>query len=992
MAAALPSPARLLFPRQTDSSSGSSGGTTDSNGNPSTGDQFLDLISSPFDSEFYSKSFVSAVIFSFALGAIVLLGFCFVRPYNNVVYAPRAKHADSKHAPPPIGKGLFGWIKPLYQVKEQELVERCGLDAAVFMRFSRMMRNMFLALAVVGCGILIPTTLVSSDGDLSTGAGFLQRLTPTYGTSYWAYVVVAYIFDAIIFFFLWRNYGAILRLRRQYFESKDYQRSLHSRTLLLTDIPSELRSDDGIVKITEQAKATGDTPRAAIARNVKELPDMIEDHEEAVKDLEKVLAKYLSNPDKLPATRPTCKAKKNDMGFTKGQQVDAIEYLSARIKTLETQIKEVRLTIDKRNALSYGFATYENIPAAHDVAYVTRKKSPQGTSIILAPKPNDLIWKNLPMLKKERNWQNFINNLWVALLTVAWIVPNVLISVFLSNLSHLGTVWPAFQRSLYAHQTAWSIAQGIIAPAITTLFYYFLPAIFRRLVTNAGDKTKTGRERHVMHKLFSFFLINNLIVFSLFSAAWGFATAAIWNSDNGEGGWDAIVQGNLVGQIVTTMITVTPYWCSWLLQRNLGAALDLSQLARLTWGSFSRRFRNPTPRELIELTAPQPFDYAGYYNYFCFYAAVALAFGALQPLALAITALYFWMDSFSKKYMILYIFITKYESGGMFWRTLYNRILVCAVLGNIVIGFLVGAQGTSWYLLAAMAPLIFLFLGFKWYCLRTFDDPIHFYSQGKQISEEAHVEGKRRKGDRIGTRFGHPALFKPLITPMVSAKSQHLLKQVYSGRTSMDNTGQEAGYSDVYLDAMDASNPGKSSGANAPFEIVGEHEMDYEHWKNNPEFREEHGGEGELFGRPGDMTRSSTPNSMMTGFTRTGTFDSTYSQDRSRSQSADPHAHTRASSRDSDRTKVAGDVGVDYPRGYHRTPTTDTFSRPTTRHQESREGLVTHAARMAQSPPPQLPTPAAPTPGGYGDIRLGSNSGTPYEDDTSYDYFRRGRM
>ncbi len=857
-----------------------------------------------------------------------------------------------------------------------------------------MMRNIFLSLAVVGCGILIPTTALSSNANLTTGATFFTLLTPlhvTYGSStFWVYVVVAYLFDIIIFYFLWRNYGAILRLRRSYFASTDYQRSLHSRTLMMTDVPAEMRTDDGIVRITEEVKVTASRPRGAVARNVKDLPELIDDHEEAVKALEKVLAKYLKNPDKLSPTRPVCKVANNDKAYTKGTKVDAIEYLTHRIKALETEIREVRMTVDKRNAMSYGFATYENIPDAHGVAYAARRGGPRGTVIKLAPKPNDVIWKNLKMLKKERGWQNFINNLWVALLTLAWIVPNVLISVFLSNLSNLGSLWPGFAASLRAHTTIWSIVQGVAAPAVTTLFFYFLPAIFRKLMMSAGDTTRTGRERHVMHKLYSFFLFNNLIVFSLFSAAWRFVTAVIDASNNGESGWDAIVQSQFLSKIVTSLILVTPYWCSWLLQRNLGAAIDLSQLTRLIWGSISRRFLSPTPRELIELTAPQPFEYAAYYNYFLFYAAVALAFGALQPLALAITALYFWMDSFSKKYMLLYIFVTKYESGGMFWRSLFNRMLIGAILGNVVIALLVVALGDSYAMLAALGPLIFAFAGFKWYCAKTFDDPIDYFNQGKQLSdEESHAgEGKHRKGDRVGTRFGHPALFKPLITPMVAAKSQHLLKQVYSGRTSMDDSGRQAGYSDVYMDTMDSNKPGKTSGSNAPFEIVNENQLDYEHWKERPEFGDEACADGVLFGRPADMVRPGTPSSIMTGPTRTGTWESS----RSRSQSADAYAHTRASSRDSDITRVAGEAGTDYPRGYHRTPTTDTFSRPTTRHQESRENLVTHAAGMAMSPPPQLPMVNAPTSGGYGPLHANTPGRTPgHEDLTSYDYFRRGR-
>jgi hypothetical protein len=526
--------------------------------------------------------------------------------------------------------------------------------------------------------------------------------------------------------------------------------------------------------------------------------------------------------------------------------------------------------------------------------------------------------------------------------------------------------------------------QGVVSPAITTLFYYFLPAIFRFLVTKAGDVTKTQRERHVMHKLFSFFLFNNLVVFSLFSAVWSLVTAVIGASKDNSNGWEAIVESQPFQHIVGTLITVTTYWCAWLLQRNLGSAIDLSQLVRLTWGSFLRRYRNPTPRELIELTAPQPFEYAAYYNYFLFYTAVSLCFGGLQPLTLVITALYFCMDSFTKKYMIMYIFITKYESGGMFWRTLFNRTLVCAGLGNVVLALLVVAKGSfdsvNWGMLAAMAPLPFLIAGFKWYCMKTFDDPIHYYHQGHTMrDEEMHAhEGKRRKGDRISTKFGHPALYKPLMTPMVSAKSQHMLKQIYTGRTSMDESSRAAGFSDVYMDTMDSRQPGKSSGGNAPFEIVGEHQMDFDHWKDKPEFRDEAGGDGELYGHAADVSRPGTPGSYMTGPTRTGTWESS----RSRSQSRDPfsQSHSRVVSGDSEATRV-NEAGVEYPRGYHMTPSTALreqspagsdggFSMPAPRRQESREGLMSGAGRMGRSPPPQLPTPYAPSPGGYGQIRM----------------------
>lgn len=529
----------------------------------------------------------------------------------------------------------------------------------------------------------------------------------------------------------------------------------------------------------------------------------------------------------------------------------------------------------------------------------------------------------------------------------------------------------------------------MVSPAITTAFYYFLPAIFRKLVTNAGDVTRTNRERHVLDKLFSFFIFNNLVVFSLFSAVWGFVATLINASKDGGSIWDALQDNNPFKAIITTLITVTPYWCSWLLQRNLGAAIDLGQLVRLTWGSISRRFLSPTPREMIELTAPQPFEYAAYYNYFLFYAAVALCFGGLQPLALAITALYFWMDSFAKKYMLLYIFITKYESGGAFWITLFNRVLIATGLGNLVIACLVATKGSSWIaMLACMIPLPFLICGFKWWCMKQFDDQIHYYSQGKALNDEALVgtEGKRKKSDRVGVRFGHPALFKPLMTPMVSAKSQHLLAQVYTGRTSLDDSSRAAGFSDIYMDAMDMNKPGKAS-ATAPFEIVQDHQLDYEHWKDRPEFRNEAGGDGGLFGQAPDMSRPGTPGSMYSGPLRKDTWESSPSHSRMQSRDA---SHSRGQSRDAytrGRTDSDSDItrvdefpgGVDYPRGYHPTPNMREQSPADfTRNRPSR--VPVGSRPMSQTGLLSGPT----TPGQM----------TPYStpgEETSYDYFRRGR-
>lgn len=173
------------------------------------------------------------------LGVSLLLSLVFsiVRPRHTLVYAPKLKHADLKHAPPPVGKGVFSWIKPVWRPKESELVDCIGLDAMIFLRFTRMCRNIFVILSVVCCLVMIPVNITQSGNTpfvntLSTFA----TMTPLYVSSdaIWSQVVCAWILDITIAFFLWWNYKRVLALRRRFFESSDYQRSLHARTLMVS--------------------------------------------------------------------------------------------------------------------------------------------------------------------------------------------------------------------------------------------------------------------------------------------------------------------------------------------------------------------------------------------------------------------------------------------------------------------------------------------------------------------------------------------------------------------------------------------------------------------------------------------------------------------------------------------------------------------------------------------------------------------------------------
>ncbi|RKF62276.1 Uncharacterized protein OnM2_034067 [Erysiphe neolycopersici] len=826
--------------------------------------KILDLLRNPFHAQLAQTSVIASLGTSIGFTVLITIGFSLLRPYNSMVYAPKLKVADHKHAPPSLGRGVFAWVKPLLQTSEKELESLVGLDAVVFLRILSMCRNIFLATAFVGCFILIPINIINGTPN---NAKFIFKVTPinTFGRANWGMAICAWIFNFIICGFLWWNYRAILKLRRKYFNSPEYQLSLHARTLMLNDIPKKYRSDEGINTLIDKVAPTSSFSRTAIARNVKDLPELINEHNKSVRELERYLAKHLKDPKNIPARRPKCYPSKDDVArdtHAKGIKLDAISYLTSRIKQLELNIQDVRMGVDNRNPLPYGFASYDAIEECHAIAFLAKKIKPRGTTIVPAPRPNDIIWKNMPLTKTQRRRRRIINNMWVAILTILWVAPNALISIFLMSLTNLGYVWIAFQESLARNTTWWSLVQGVASPAITSLVYLVLPIIFRRLAIQAGDRTKTARERHVAGKLYTFFIFNFLIVFSMFSTIWNFVSTVINATNSGTDAWQAIFNADFGLATFISLCDISPFWITWLLQRNLGAAIDFAQLWNLIWSTCIRNFSNPTPREIIELTAPQAFDYASYYNYFLFYSTVTLCFAFLQPLVLPACALYFAVDYYLKKYLLLYIFVTKTESGGMFWRMFYNRMVFATILSNLVVFLALWVHGDSQHMEAyTVVPLPIMMLAFKLYCKSNFDDKIHYYSTHNlsKNPQFTHFSESNGKKDRLMTRFGHPALYRPLTTPMVHSKAQNILPSVYSGRlTNNDSLATHdvnsiSDYSDSYmLHNMQQGAPGHKSSIPG-FEIVPENHLDFSYYKTRYEFSDGHGGSGGIFGKPEDQ-------------------------------------------------------------------------------------------------------------------------------------------
>ncbi|KAJ1558136.1 hypothetical protein HK405_014350, partial [Cladochytrium tenue] len=172
----------------------------------------------------------------------------------------------------------------------------------------------------------------------------------------WLISIVAYV----LFYLTWADY---IKLRKDWFNSKSFQESYNNRLLLVTDIPESLHYDGKLLEYITSVSGKHKPRQAVLNPDVNKLEKLVKEHQKATVKLEKILAKYLKDPDNLPANRPTMNNPKT------GQRVDAIGFLSGELNRLEEEIYRERAAPDNsRRPTSAGFVSFPTIQAAHAAA------------------------------------------------------------------------------------------------------------------------------------------------------------------------------------------------------------------------------------------------------------------------------------------------------------------------------------------------------------------------------------------------------------------------------------------------------------------------------------------------------------------------------------------------------------------------------------------------------------------------------------------------
>ncbi|EPX71539.1 DUF221 family protein [Schizosaccharomyces octosporus yFS286] len=731
--------------------------------------------------KFDKYSILVSLAFTCLFATLLLTLFVCLRRTFRYVYSPREKYAKRDTSIPPLKTSLFGWIEPLWSVRVEDCLYDIGADATIFLLFSRFCRDLFGVLALFCCVILIPINVIASDksGSTSNSTNAYAKLSFQNVSGKWtvAHIVLGYFMNGVVLTFLFRYYRVVTRIQQRYYRSSAYQNNISTRSLLVADIPSSLRSVKGLGAIAAHLKKS-DTPiYYHICHAINNLPSLVKKYNKAVYGLEAAFAKYFKDPKQLPEVRPVHTVKH---GLFNYEKIDAIDYYNSKIENYALRVNIARESLEENKYEQYGFLTYNSSFTSHQIAKTNSRAL--GAAIHRCPQPEDMMWDNLSLPRSSRMFNRIMGNLLFIALLVAWIPENALFAIFIANLWNLGNVWPWFAHQLNVHSGFWSVVQGIISPALTSLLFTVLEIVLRRISSFQGSLTKSARERGVLNKLHVIFTFDNFIIYTVLSVIWRVIALIIAKTEqkgNFAEGLTIFKTSEPVPWLVTAFVGFSSFWIMYIAHSFTSFLFQMAQPISLTIRIIKKRFFSPTPRDMFEWTSPQKFIYSSSINKVLFFFTVAICYACVSPLVLLFALAAFCSNYMSQKYNLMYISETSAESGGRFWRPVVNRILFGLELANVILFLCIWARGgliRAFCLIPTFAFVIF----FKVFCAIWLDPKAHFMIEDPYSSVEDslnHVESEMC--------FGHPSTYTPLLMPLVREDARSLLHLVYSGKTEV---------------------------------------------------------------------------------------------------------------------------------------------------------------------------------------------------------------
>ncbi|KAG0215259.1 hypothetical protein BGX28_000478 [Mortierella sp. GBA30] len=712
------------------------------------------------------STFVSSAIFTAAVSAALFIVFAVVRTRWPRVFAPKTYMGPERERPDPTPiNGLLGWITGSRRLNETEVIERCGLDAYMFLDFLNKSFFLFLGFTFLAIPILIPLN------------AYQQLALPGLNQ-----FTIANIAD---------------QKRQRYLMSEHHALSLQATTILVCGIPRGENNPQALQNIF--SAFPGGIKRIWLAYSANELQKQVDKRLALTNKLETAecalirakLKHQLKNgrrassavsrgstdplredPGQPPRPQQDqqriqphgslsdesfpeeCRPRHRPASFPMSlfasccgaEKVDSVLTYRSELSNMNTSIharQQAALAAmqdsQEKDKMSAAFIQFNHQLGAH---LATQAVIHQKT-LTMAPRhlevhPKDVLWENLGHSFRNRNIRRVIAIVLTIALIVLWAIPVAFVAA-VSKLDNIVKYAPFLSGVYSLPNVVVGIIQGLLPPIGLAVLMMVLPIILYKLAHLGGEVLSTRKTLAVITSYHWFSVVHVLLVTTLANGIFA-AVQAIKENPN-----------NIMTMLSSTLPQASTFFLSFILLSFIQIPMMLLQIGPFI-GYLIGKFLSSTPRQMYATERTMgSVDWGMTIPVHTIAFSIGLLYSTIQPLILPLMVIYFGLYYLAYRHMFLYVYSQPYDSGGLIFPQIVDHIYVALILFEIVMLGLFILQKTI-----GQSIVMFVFLVMSIFAIALSRDKV----------------------------------FKPLIQYLpVEAFDTHALNQVISGNMPAESTG-----------------------------------------------------------------------------------------------------------------------------------------------------------------------------------------------------------
>lgn len=747
------------------------------------------------DQDSLDRSLFQTLCITGIAAVLLVLLFLFMRRIFPRLYAPGLFRETA------VGKkwvSIRAWARPLFTVSDQFLFDHRGLDALMYQHFTRMMLILMIGFFFFGVIILWPVDGTASNNNLPrsnpkyvNGTAILSMSninSETESSRYTAHVL-SVIFNSILCYWLF------VRTYNVYYHYTIKQRSrpdFSNYTILVDNVSRSLSEEDiyaewdkqfpgevlsvhrvyGAHKLHDlylercnyddlKAAAEWDTDlskryqvyggdehlggRPGVIDDDEELalatsssqehPDSVtldlsteKDKKAAAKAEKKEKKQRLTDPPKMRKTRhclpcaPCCCCK---------PKVDVIELAEERIEELN---KKMDKTEQKMKPTPSAFITFRTRDAAVRAASTTFARKKRHMTPAPAPDFNDIRWQSFEYGHRSRLARYIIILILVAFVGLIFFIP-VTFAQGLANIATLaeipgfGWILPLSQK----YKTLTSLIEGILPALVLSVAFLLAKVFLKKIVLVERYFTRSNEARSFTSKYFYILVLN---VFLASIAAGTFIT--LYNSVRDIVDDPLSFIRLLAARLPTQVNFFINYMAVNMVITNL---IPLLQPVRFFLRAVTLHCMRPkTFTRRNWLRQFNWFHYHEEYPMQLLYFTITIAYSSLAPLIVPFSLILFAVKYLIGAYLSLYVFKRRYESYGLHWPVVFNRLIVGMLLYQaLMTGIFALNEFVAGIVICAIllvVTLIYAYVMNRWY-------------SGDLMARTVEIDPRYRKPDSI---------------------------------------------------------------------------------------------------------------------------------------------------------------------------------------------------------------------------------------------------